>query len=183
MQISETVFTSLAARGACAPEEEACLRLLEELHIPFEGRTHDRADTIELCESIEKKLGAPIVKNLFLCNRQQTVFYLLIMPGNKPFKTKYLSEQIGSARLSFAGPEHMERLLGVKPGSASILALMNDKARAVKLILDKEVLSMETLGFHPCKNTSTLKFRLKDLTGIFLPALGVTPAVVELPTE
>ena len=164
MQISETVFTSLAARGACAPEEEACLRLLEELHIPFEGRTHDRADTIELCESIEKKLGAPIVKNLFLCNRQQTVFYLLIMPGNKPFKTKYLSEQIGSARLSFAGPEHMERLLGVKPGSASILALMNDKARVYGEV-------------------KADKLRLKDLTGIFLPALGVTPAVVELPTE
>ena len=105
------------------------------------------------------------------------------MPGNKTFKTKYLSKQIGSARLSFADAESMEKYLGVRPGSASILALMNDKERAVRLIFDEEILKEEFVGFHPCLNTSTLKLRMSDLTGVFLPALGAAPTTVTLPTE
>ena len=140
MQISDAVFTNLAERGPCSAAEAACLSFLETHGIPYEGRTHTPGDTIEICEEIEKKLGAPILKNLFLCNQQKTAFYLLIMPGNKTFKTKYLSKQIGSARLSFADAESMEKYLGVRPGSASILALMNDKERAVRLIFDEEIL-------------------------------------------
>ena len=183
MKISETFFTSLKARGDCAEPEKSCLALLDSLKIPYEGLTHEHADTIELCAGIEEKLGAPIVKNLFLCNQQKTAFYLLIMPGNKVFKTKFLSKQIGSARLSFADAESMEKYLGVKPGSVSVLGLANDKTKAVKLIFDKDILGEEYLGFHPCLNTSTLKLRLKDLTDVFLPFLGVTAAVVELPDE
>ena len=183
MQISDAVFTNLAERGPCSAEEAACLSFLETLGIPYEGRTHTPGDTIEICEEIEKKLGAPILKNLFLCNQKKTAFYLLIMPGNKTFKTKYLSKQIGSARLSFADAESMEKYLGVRPGSASILALMNDKERAARLIFDEEILKEEFVGFHPCLNTSTLKLRMSDLTGVFLPALGAAPTTVTLPTE
>lgn len=183
MKISDNVFTSLLSRGDCDKTELRCLECLDELGIPYEGLTHEHADTIELCEEIEKKLGAPIVKNLFLCNQQKTAFYLLIMPGNKVFKTKFLSKQIGSARLSFADAAFMERYLGVKPGSVSILGLMNDKEKAVKLIFDREILAEPYLGFHPCRNTSTLKLRLEDLTRIFLPSLGIEPTVVDLPTE
>lgn len=183
MNISETFFTNRAERGDCAPEEDACLRLLDGLGIPYRGLTHDPGDTIELCREIEKKLGAPIVKNLFLCNQQKTAFYLLVMPGDKIFKTKYLSKQIGSARLSFADAVLMRERLGVRPGSASLLALANDGAQNVRLIFDEDVLTGEFLGFHPCRNTSTLKLRLKDLTEVFLPHLGISPAVVTLPTE
>ena len=183
MNVSEAFFHSLSERGACAPEEEACLRLLDSLGIPYRGLTHDPGDTIELCKEIETKLGAPIVKNLFLCDRQKTSFYLLIMPGGKPFKTKYLSKQIGSARLSFADAESMEALLGVKPGSASVLALMNDTGRRVRLLLDSDLLAHETVGFHPCRNTSTLWLKLADILGIFLPALGAHPETVTLPAE
>lgn len=182
MHIGDTFFTSLAGRGACEPAEEKCLALLDSLGIPYEGLTHDPGDTIEICEEIEKKLGAPIVKNLFLCNQQKTAFYLLVMPGSKVFKTKYLSKQIGSARLSFADADSMERLLGVRPGSVSIFGLANDTGHAVKLIFDEEILPLQTLGFHPCRNTSTLKVRLDDITEIFLPKLGISPAIVTLPT-
>ena len=181
MRIDDAFFTSLSARGACGPAEENCLRFLDALGLPYEGLTHDPGDTIELCEVIEKKLGAPIVKNLFLCNQQKTAFYLLIMPGKKVFKTKYLSKQIGSARLSFADADSMEKYLGVRPGSVSIFGLINDKEKAVRLIFDEEILKEPVLGFHPCKNTSTLKTSFKDLTELFLPAAGYTPEIVSLP--
>ena len=183
MNISDAFFNSLAQRGGCEPAEEKCLALLDSLGVPYAGLTHDPGDTIEICEEIEKKLGAPIVKNLFLCNQQKTAFYLLVMPGSKVFKTKYLSKQIGSARLSFADADAMERLLGLRPGSVSILGLANDTEKRVKLIFDEEILTEEYLGFHPCRNTSTLKLRLRDLQEIFLPHLGITPTVVTLPTE
>ena len=183
MEISNTFFTSLAQRGACEAAEERCLRYLDAIGLPYAGLTHAAADTIELCENIETRLGAPIVKNLFLCNQQKTAFYLLIMPGKKVFKTKYLSKQIGSARLSFADAGSMEQYLGLQPGSVSVFGLINDTEKKVRLIFDKDILIYDTVGFHPCKNTSTLKLAFSDLTGIFLPAVGYTPAIVELPEE
>ena len=183
MEIGNVFFSSLAQRGDCAPEEQSCLAFLDRIGMPYAGLTHDAGDTIELCEQIETHLGAPIVKNLFLCNQQKTAFYLLVMPGNKVFKTKYLSKQIGSARLSFADADSMQALLGIKPGSVSVFGLINDTEKRVKLIFDKEILDLPVMGFHPCRNTSTLKIKLSDLTDVFLPAVGVTPAVVELFTE
>ena len=114
-------------------------------------------------------------------NRQQTDFYLLIMPGEKPFKTKLLSKQIGSARLSFAGPEHMERLLDITPGSVSVLGLMNDKEKQVRLLVDRDLLREENFGCHPCINTSSLRFTTKDLFEKILPALEHEPIYVDLP--
>ena len=181
MKIGDAFFTSLAERGACDGVEENCLRYLDSIGLPYAGLTHDPGDTIELCEAIEEKLGAPIVKNLFLCNQQKTAFYLLIMPGKKVFKTKYLSKQIGSARLSFADAYSMEQYLGVRPGSVSLFGLINDRGKNVRLIFDEEILKEPVLGFHPCKNTSTLKVTLADLTELFLPAAGYEPAIVTLP--
>lgn len=94
-----------------------------------------------------------------------------MMPGGKPFKTKELSSQINSARLSFASPEDMERLLDITPGSVSIMGLMNDKENAVQLLVDEDVLKGEYLGCHPCINTSSLKLRTKDVIEKFLPAV------------
>ena len=181
MYISETKFTSPEERGECSEKETLVYEKLAQLGIPYEGLTHDRADTIEMCEEIEKRLGANICKNLFLCNAQKTAFYLLIMPGEKVFKTKFLSKQINSARLSFGDAENMERLLNVTPGSVSVFGLMFDNEKQVRLIIDSDLLKEEYIGFHPCINTSTLKIKLSDLTDKFLPALGVAPTVVELP--
>ena len=144
---------------------------------------HEAADTIAHCVAIEEYLGAPICKNLVLCNRQKTAFYLLLMDGQKPFRTKELSAQIGSSRLSFAPPEEMERLLGVTPGSATILALMNDKDHQVRLILDKSVADCDWFGCHPCINTSTLRLSMREIREKFLPHLGITPTVVDLPGQ
>ncbi|MCH5197406.1 MAG: prolyl-tRNA synthetase associated domain-containing protein [Oscillospiraceae bacterium] len=183
MTINENKFTDLQERGLCFEPEKSCLSFLSQLGISYEGLTHDEADTIEKCEKIEESLGAKIAKNLFLCNSQKTSFYLLIMPGDKIFKTKYLSKQINSSRLSFADAENMKKYLGLRPGSVSILGLKNDMEKKVKLIIDRDLLSLEYVGFHPCINTSTLKLRLTDVLNKFLPAVNSEPITVDLPGE
>ena len=135
------------------------------------------------CNEIDAVLGVVICKNLFLCNRQKTAFYLLMMPGGKKFRTKELSAQIGSARLSFADPEDMLRYLDIEPGAVSIMGLMNDSGHAVRLLIDEDVLKGEYTGCHPCVCTSSLKIRTKDITGVFLPATGHGYSTVVLKGE
>lgn len=153
---------------------------LDALGISYQRIDHDAANTMEICAEIDKSLLATICKNLLLCNRQCTDFYLLMMPGDKPFKTKDLSAQIGSSRLSFAAPEYMEQFLDITPGSLSIMGLMNDKENRVRLLIDEDVLKGEYIGCHPCINTSSLRFKTADLTEKLIPALGHTPRMVVL---
>lgn len=155
--------------------------LLDSLGIEYFYTDHEEANTMEACNAIDEVLGVPMCKNLFLCNRQETEFYLLMMPGDKPFKTKDLSKQINSARLSFGKPEFMEEFLDIKPGAVSIMGLMNDTGKRVRLLIDKPVLESEYVGCHPCVNTSSLKIQTMDLLDKFLPATGHEVTVVDLP--
>lgn len=157
--------------------------LLDSLNIDYERVDHSPAMTMELCEEIDLTLGATICKNLFLTNRQQTDFYLLLTPGNKKFKTKNLSAQIGASRLSFASAEHMEKYLGTTPGSASVLGLVNDTENTIRLVIDEDVLKEEYIGCHPCINTSSLKFKTTDMIDKILPALKHSFLTVSLPAE
>lgn len=161
--------------------EIAVYDLLDQLGIVYERTDHEEANTMEACQEIDKILDTIICKNLFLCNRQKTQFYLLMMPGEKPFKTKDLSKQIQSARLSFADPEHMEKLLHIRPGAVSIMGLMNDHENRVQLLIDRPVIESETLGCHPCVCTSSLKMKTKDVLEKFLPAIHHEPMIVDLP--
>ena len=160
--------------------------LLDSLGVKYQRIDHEAAMTMEACEEIDRTLsegeekGVAICKNLFLCNRQETDFYLLLVPGDKPFKTKYLSAQIGSSRLSFAKPEYMERYLDITPGSVSIMGLMNDHENKVQLLIDEDVLKDEWFGCHPCINTSSLKIQTKDLVEKIIPAMGHEPKIVKL---
>ena len=163
------------------PKEERCYDLLDQLGVAYYRVDHEHADTIEACREVEGLLGCRICKNLFLTNRQQTDFYLLLMPGDKPFKTKLLSKQIGSARLSFASAAHMEQYLDTTPGSVSVLGLMNDSEKAVRLLVDRDLLQEESFGCHPCINSSSLRFSTKALLESVLPALAHAPSFVELP--
>ena len=154
--------------------------VLSRLNIPFTVIDHPAAGTMEECNAIGRQLGASICKNLFLCNRQKTKFYLLLMPGDKEFRTKNLSAQIGSSRLSFAAPEDMERLLNTAPGSASVLGLLYDRDGCVQLLIDRDLLKNEYFGCHPCINTSSVRFRTEDLLARFLPYSGHTAIYVTL---
>lgn len=162
-------------------KEIRCYDLLDRLGIRYHRVDHAAADTMEACAAIDRALEAAICKNLLLCNRQQTDFYLLLLPGGKPFKTSLLSRQIGSSRLSFADGRYMEEFLDITPGSLSILGLMNDRENRVRLLIDAEVLSGEFIGCHPCINTSSLRLRTKDVMDILLPAMGHEATVVTLP--
>ena len=162
-------------------KEIACYALLDSLGVAYDRVDHDFADTIEACEAVEQVLGEKICKNLFLCNRQKTSFYLLMMPGEKVFKTKDLSKQLGVARLSFASPEDMRRLLNITPGSVSVLGLMNDHDGRVRLLIDRDLLKDAYLCCHPCINTSTLKLRMADAIDVLIPAMKHAPTYVDLP--
>ena len=160
--------------------------LLDSLGVKYQRIDHEAAMTMEACEEIDRTLSqgeeneVSICKNLFLCNRQETDFYLLLIPGDKPFKTKYLSAQIGSSRLSFAKPEYMEKYLDITPGSVSVLGLKNDHEKKVRLLIDEDVLKDEYFACHPCINTSSLKIRTEDLTEKIIPAMGHEPQIVRL---
>ncbi len=150
-------------------KEMAVYELLEELDISYLRLDHEAAATVEDCHDVDRRLGIHICKNLFLCNAQQTDFYMLMMPGTKKFKTKELSGQIGSARLSFAGAEYMEAFLNITPGSVSVMGLMNDWDNRVRLLIDRDILADEFVGCHPCVNTASLKIRTQDILEKFLP--------------
>ncbi len=165
------------------PREIRTYDYLDDLGIAYMRTDHERADNMEACNEIDAVLGVIICKNLFLCNRQKTNFYLLMMPGDKKFKTKELSAQINSARLSFADPEDMLKYLDIEPGAVSIMGLMNDHDRQVKLLIDEDVLADEYLGCHPCVCTSSLKIKTADIVEKFLPATGHTFQTVHLVGE
>ena len=172
-------------RPACddgRPEKELKVYdLLDSLGIEYYRADHKEANTMEVCHEIDKVLGTLICKNLFLCNRTKTEFYLLMMPGDKPFKTKDITKQIGCSRLSFADAEYMEKYLNIKPGAVSIMGLMNDTENHIQLLIDKPVAENDTLGCHPCVSTASLKFSTKDILEKFLPAVNHKPIIVDLP--
>lgn len=165
------------------PRELRTYDLLDRLSIPYTRIDHPAAMTMEACREVDRTLGVHMCKNLFLCNRQQTVFYLLLMPGDKKFKTKMLSAQLGCSRLSFADEGHMEALLDIHPGSVSVMGLMNDKENRVRLLIDRDLTQEAFLGCHPCVNTSSLRLSMSDLLEKFLPAVGHEYRLVDLPED
>ena len=165
------------------PREIRTYDFLDSLGIEYKRTDHEPANNMEACNEIDAVLGVLICKNLFLCNRQKTSFYLLMMPGNKKFKTKELSLQINSARLSFAEPEDMLKYLDIEPGAVSIMGQMNDKDHAVQLLIDEDVLKGEDIGCHPCVCTSSLKMKTRDVIEKFLPATGHNYMMVHLVGE
>ena len=161
-------------------KEVRCYDLLDSLEVEYWRVDHEPAETMELCREVDKKLGVTMCKNLFLTNRQQTDFYLLLIPDGKVFKTKELSPQLGVSRLSFAGGEYMEKYLDITPGSLSIFGLMNDKDGVVRLLVDEDLLKDEHIGCHPCINTSSLRIKTSDMFGKVLSAMNHTMTTVKL---
>ena len=162
-------------------KEIRCYELLDSLGIDYKRIDHDAAMTMEACQEVDAAFGADLCKNLLLCNRQCTDFYLLLTPGDKPFKTKLLSAQLGCSRLSFADGSYMEQFLDITPGSLSLLGLMNDKDNRVQLLIDEDLLKGAYIGCHPCINTSTVRLHTEDALQKLIPAMNHTPRFVQLP--
>lgn len=164
-------------------KEERVYDLLEKLHIDYQRIDHEKADTMEICLEIEKTLKSTICKNLFLVNSNKRQYYLLMLKENKKFKTKMISKQINSSRLSFGSDEKMLEYLDITPGSVSLLGLMNDHDFKVQLLMDKDLLQDEYLGCHPCINTSSLRIKMKDVFEKIIPSLHHEPIFVEVYNE
>ena len=163
------------------PKEVRVYDFLDNLGIAYSRVDHEAAMTMEACIAIDAAMATTMCKNLMLCNRQCTDFYILLTPGDKKFKTSLLSKQIGTSRLSFADGAYMEQFLDITPGSLSVLGLMNDKENHVRLLIDKDVLTGDYIGVHPCVNTASLKIKTADLVEKIIPAMGHEPTYVELP--
>ena len=162
-------------------KEIRCYDLLDKLGVAYQRIDHEATMTMEACQAVDAVLDAAICKNLLLCNRQQTAFYLLMLPGDKAFKTSVLSKEIGSSRLSFAPGEFMEQFLDITPGSLSVLGLMNDRENKVELLIDRDILNSDFFGCHPCINTASLRIATRDLMEKILPAVGHEARIVTLP--
>ena len=162
---------------------QSICRLLEMLRIPCRMVEHPAAGAMEDLVAVEERLGVRICKNLFLCNRQKTVFYLLLIPADKRFKTSVVSKLIGSSRLSFGEEDKLYELLGVRPGSITPLGLVFDEAHQVHLLIDREVLALEEIGMHPLVNTASLAMKTEDLMKIYFPFTGHEPQILDIPGE
>ena len=185
--MNENRITDLTPPGEAAhhisEDEKIVYDFLENNGIDHAIYFHTPAFSMEECEKIRRKIGAPIFKNLFLTNKQQTLFSLLMIPADKPFKTKYLSSQLGCARLSFASPEAMKELLHIEPGAVSPLGLIHDKERKVNLIVDTDLSETVTYACHPCVNTASVAMSLDTLLSKVIPATVHTFKWVTLPKE
>ena len=174
------IFHNARPEGELPPQESAAFDLLDTLGMDYDRVSHDAAFNMELCADVSAVLGVSVCKNLFLCNRQKTSFYLLCMPPDKPFHTKDLSAQINSSRLSFAPEDSLWELLHCHPGSATVLGLANDTEHRVQLLLDREVYDAPYMSCHPCICTSTLNLKTSDVLTRLLPHTGHTPVIVDL---
>lgn len=180
MYINHTVFTAAPDPSTRSDNENKCFKVLDELGISYERLEHDAAMTIDNCQEIDQLLGTDMCKNLFLTNSAKSQYYLLLMPGNKQFRTKDVSRQIGSTRLSFGASDKMQEYLGVSPGSVTVMGLMFDTESNVRLLIDKELIKNEYICFHPCINTGSVKAKTADIVEKFLPYTKHAPTYVEL---
>lgn len=154
---------------------------LDQLWIEYERIDHEAVETMEDCIEIDQALAPAVVcKNLFLTNSKEDHYYLLMMLGDKKFRSSEVAGQIGSTRLSFASAERMKEYLDIRPGSVSVMGLINDTGRRVKLLVDEDLLAHELLGCHPCVNTSSLRLKTGDVLEQFVPATGHDYVVVHI---
>lgn len=180
MYISEIMTTVPDDADKRVPLEQEVYKVFTKLGIPFERVDNDPAASMEECEAIDKAMNAPVRKDVFLCNQKKTSFFLLVMPADKAFDTASFSKKLGVSHMSFASPELMWEHLGTKPGSASVVGLLNDQDDYVQLILDKEVAESEWFVCNTGINTTHLKFKTQDLLKKFLPYTHHRPRIVDL---
>lgn len=149
------------------------LNCLDQLKLPYRLYRHEPKETIEACQSIEGVdwETSAMCKNVFLCNRQETQFYLVLLRHDRPFRTAVVSKLLGVSRLSFAKPERLADMLYLLPGAVNPLSLMFDADGLIRLAIDRELLAHEYLLFHPGSNDQSVRLRSDDFFHRFLPAI------------
>jgi len=157
--------------------EQPVLAHLTELGIAFTRHEHPPVATVEEAEKHWAGISGTHCKNLFLRNQKGNRHYLVIVPASKRVDLRKVAEQIGDGKLSFASAERLMTHLGVMPGAVSPFGLINDRDRAVRVVLDRDLKSAERVSFHPNTNTVTLAIAAADFDR-FLQSCGNTTQYV-----
>lgn len=160
--------------------QKSVYQVLDVLQIPYERVDTDEVITMEDCVAVNKKLNMNMVKTLFLCNRQQTEFYLFVTAGDKPFRSKDFSNALDVARVSFAPAELMDSMLGTKIGAATVFSALLETARDVQIVFDKAVVSEEWYGCSDGTTTGYMKVKTEQIIHHFLPYTKHTLTVIEV---
>lgn len=160
------------------PKEMPVLSFLDKIGIKYERIEHTAAATMHDCAVVDEGIGAMHCKNLFLTNRQQTEFFLVLLGANKKFRTASVSKQLGVARLSFASAELLERILGLTQGSVTVTGLLNDTSHIVQVAIDEDLLKEDKVLIHPNVNTSSLIVKSSDIVRL-LNELGYQSNIIE----
>jgi Ala-tRNA(Pro) deacylase len=161
-------------------DRDAILGFLERRQIPSTTHDHEAVFTVAESENVKVAMPGAHSKNLFLKDKKGQL-WLVSAAHDATVDLKRLHKTIGSDRLSFGSAELLEATLGVKPGSVTALAMINDRDRKVRFVLDKTLHEAEIVNFHPMTNTATTAFS-RDAFRAFMSAIGVEPLVVDLET-
>ncbi|ALJ00204.1 prolyl-tRNA synthetase associated domain-containing protein [Rufibacter tibetensis] len=162
------------------PLQEKVYTSLHKLDIPFQRVDTDDAISMEDCIEINRKLNMKMVKTLFLCNRQQSVFYLFVTTGDKPFSSKAFSNALGAARLSFAPEALLNSMLGTSIGAATVYSVLLDRENKVQVVFDEEVASEEWYGCSDGTTTGYMKVKTTHIIHDFLEYASHKPTVIQV---
>ncbi len=158
-------------------DRQALFALLDAHGIAHRTHGHPPVFRVEDGHAIKAALPGGHSKNLFLKDARGQL-WLVSALGETRIDLKRLPAVIGSGRLSFGSPERLYAALGVRPGSVTAFALVNDPEHRVRLVLDKALLDSDPLNFHPLANDATTAVS-RDGFLRFLQAVGVEPMVVD----
>lgn len=175
-KVSDIVTT---APEKFASELQRCVyETFARLGILFQRVDTDPGLTMEDCLHIDAKIGVRIVKTLFLCNRQQTEFYLYVTTDDKPFVTREFCGVLGIPRVSFASAEQLWVRTGVEVGATTVLSAILPQAAGIHWVMDRAVAESEWFACTDGTATCFVKIRTAELLGKYLPAAGVTPTLI-----
>ena len=160
--------------------EQAVYDALKNMGIAYDVVQHAPASSMEECAWVMEPLNATCVKNIFLCPRNQSRFYLLITRPEAKLKTSDISKQAGASRLAFAPEEKLWHYLREKPGAISPMGLIFDEGREVTVLVDEALRKAPRVAFHPCVNTASLALSSDDFFDVYLKTLGYEPIYVTI---
>lgn len=165
-----------------SPDEKIVLDILGQLKIKWERFGHPPVFTLEESARFWQNHGGAHCKNLFIRNYRGNHHYLVIVRGDKKVDLRRLTGQLEEDRLSFASPERLKRFLGLSPGAVSPFGLINDRQKAVVVVVDRDLMDESELNFHPNVNTATIKISKDDFLR-FLEWSGQKVIYLEMKTE
>ena len=163
------------------PLRQRLMERLAELGIETTTVDHPPVFSVEESGELYEKIPGGHTKNLFLKDAKGALF-LIVAHHRTRVDLKRLPPVIGSARLSFGRADLLQEVMGVKPGSVTAFAVMNDAGQQVRVVLDRNLMEFDTINLHPMENSATTSIARDDLLR-FIRATGHTPQIAALTVD